>query len=111
MPSPNLRKAALAVLLTCAVLCLTFPFYTHSITLTRAIVVREEYGPRFFAMDPPEFADKAFSGYTKRHRDHWQINWIRTIHGYLLLSSVSLAAGWLGIAIVGRKNTRNPPLR
>jgi len=105
MPSPTLRKAAASVLLAYAVLCLAFPFYTHSAKLMSGLILREEFGPRFFAMAPVEFADGSLRVLTEQHFDRWQMNWSRTIHGYLLISSVSLAVVWIGAAFVGRKNT------
>ncbi len=86
----NLRTIVLAILLCAAVLCLTFPFASK-----RYSDARTPDGLHFFF--PVLFAS--------RHQNEfgyyfvYEIDWSRTIHGFLWLSSVSVGLTWLGHAV------------
>jgi hypothetical protein len=101
MTPHKFRTAAVLVLLAATMLCMTFPFYSYSVKFPTGVEYREEFGPRFFAMGRPENADTQLVKYAERHFDRWQIDWSRTIHSMLLLSSVSVGVLWVGLAIWG----------
>jgi hypothetical protein len=101
-PSSAFRKLTGALIMAAAVLCLSFPFYTQKIIYRFDRVVDQiQCGPRFFMLSPPI---PTFDGAEKQDlRQEWTMDWSRTIHAFLWLSSVAIGVTWLGLAIAKRR--------